>query len=470
MEYPKIETYKNGRIHFIGIGGTSMHGLALMLQSLGYTVTGSDRGESNFTERLQKAGIPVMIGQKEENVQGASLVVFSAAIKPENPERAGARRLGIPELERSELLGQISAHYRQVVGVAGCHGKTTMSSMLAKIAMDAGLDPTVHVGGFVDLLGGGVRLGHSPLFVTEACEYVDSYLHLHPTVEIVSNIDNDHLDYFKTEENIYKSFESYVSLLPQDGLLIVCADDEKAGRLGREAKAQGRRVAAYGIGAGDWRAKNITADHLGDTAFDVLREGEFAAHVTLLEPGDHNVRNALAAIAAAAELGVLPEAAAKSLESYRLTRRRFERMGSLKGARVFHDYAHHPAEIGACLQGAKSVCAGRVIAVFQCNSYTRAKTLFSTVQDLRGCFDCAALVLVPDIYPGREVDTGLVHAKDMVAAINESGVKAEYLPTFEEIRARLDEVVQPEDVVVTLGSGDVYKKTALLLDAPAEGR
>lgn len=464
MEYPKIEQYKDKRIHLIGVGGTSMHGLALMLNRLGYVVTGSDRGESTFTDRLRQANIPVMIGQKAENVHGAGLVVYSAAIKPENPERAEAARLGIPELERSELLGQLSAHYGEVVGVAGCHGKTTTTSMIAKIALEAGLDPTVHVGGFVDFLEGGVRLGESELFVTEACEYVDSYLRLHPTIEVVSNIDNDHLDYFKNEENIFKSFEQYVSLLPDSGMLAVCVDDAKAQKLGKEAKAAGKQVVTYGISGGEWRATNIAADTEGDTAFDLLHDGAFVCRVTLAVPGEHNIRDALAAIAVTNRLGVAPADAAKSLSTYHLTRRRFEPMGKFNGARVYHDYAHHPAEIAACLQGAKSVCAGKLYAVFQCNSYTRAKTLFSTVHDLRGCFACADLVLVPDIYPGREVDTGIVHARDMVKAINESGTAAEYLATFEEIRDRLRAVVTKDDMIVTLGSGDVYKKTALLTD------
>ena len=239
-----IDAYKGKRIHLIGIGGTSMNGLAMILKNLGYEVTGSDKGESLFTQPLRDMGIPVMIGQKEENVHGAALVVYSAAIKPNNPEREEAKRLCIPEMERSVLLGQISGHYKTVVGVAGCHGKTTMTSMIAKIAIDAMLDPTVHVGGFVDFLGGGIALGKSQLFITEACEYVDSYLTLHPTIEIISNIDNDHLDYFKTEENIYRSFEKYAALLPEDGLLIAGYDDEKARRL---AAACNRRVLTFGL-------------------------------------------------------------------------------------------------------------------------------------------------------------------------------------------------------------------------------
>ena len=453
-----INDFKGKRLHLIGIGGTSMHGLAMILSHKGYQVTGSDRGESPFTARLRELGIPVVIGQKAENVHGADLVIYSAAIKPENPERAEARRLGIPEMERSVLLGQISSQFESVIGVAGCHGKTTITSMIALICMEAQLDPTVHVGGFVDFLQGGIALGHSGLFVTEACEYVDSYLQLHPSIEVVNNIDNDHLDYFKNEENIYRSFLRYTRLLPEDGMLFACFDDEKVRRLAQEC---GRPVTTYGLTGGDYTARNIAADAQGDTSFEVLYQGEPLTTITLAVPGRHNVIDALAALAVTRHLGVDTAVIAAALSKYRLTRRRFELLGTMKGARVYHDYAHHPAEVAACLQGARSVCTGKLHVVFQCNSYTRAKTLFC---ENVHCFRDADEVLVPDIYPGREVDTGIVHARDMVAGINAGGTKAVYLPTFPEIRQYLDQAVQPGDMIVTLGSGDVYAKSSIFVD------
>lgn len=453
-----IDDFKGKRLHLIGVGGTSMHGLAMILAHRGYEVTGSDRGESPFTARLRELGISVVIGQKAENVRGADMVIYSAAIKPENPERAEAKRLGIPEMERSVLLGQLSSQFGKVVGVAGCHGKTTITSMTALICMEAGLDPTVHVGGFVDFLQGGIALGQSDLFVTEACEYVDSYLQLRPSVEVINNIDNDHLDYFKNEENIYRSFLNYTQLLPDDGMLFACADDEKVRRLAEEC---GRPVTTYGLTAGDYTARNIAADDKGDTSFEVLYKGEPLVNITLAVPGRHNVIDALAALAVTRHLGADLNTIAAALAKYRLTRRRFELLGSMKGARVYHDYAHHPAEVAACLQGARSVCAGRLYVVFQCNSYTRARTLFC---ENVHCFKDADEVLVPDIYPGREVDTGIVHARDMVAGICEGGAKGIYLPTFPEIRAHLDEVIEPGDMIVTLGSGDVYAKSSIFVD------
>jgi UDP-N-acetylmuramate--alanine ligase len=452
-----IRDYKSKRIHLIGIGGTSMNALAMMLKNLGYEVTGSDRGESLFTQPLRDMGIPVTIGQREENVHGAALVVYSAAIKPENPERVEAKRLGIPEMERSVLLGQISGQYGTVVGVAGCHGKTTMTSMIAKVTIDAKLDPTVHVGGFVDFLGGGTALGKSDLFVTEACEYVDSYLTLHPTIAVISNIDNDHLDYFKTEENIYRSFEKYAALLPEDGLLIAGYDDEKVRKL---AKDSGRKTITFGLTGGDYSAKDIKAGHDGITRFTVTKGGEPVAEVALTMPGEHNVQNALAAFAVCEALGVPANRIADSLADYRLTRRRFEYYGDMCGAKVYHDFAHHPSEIKACLQGARSVCDGKLYAVLQCNSYTRAKTLFTGDMTCMKDADCA---IVPDIYPGRETDDGTVHAKDIVKAIEDSGIRALYLPTFEDIKAWLKENLRPGDMVVTMGSGDVYQQTKIFL-------
>lgn len=455
-----LKDFKGGELYFCGIGGTSMSGLAQICRAQGYRVRGSDRVESPFTRELEAQGLAVIIGQKAENVEGTSLFVYSAAIKPEHPERAEAARLGIPEMERSVLLGQISRHYRQVICIAGCHGKTTITSMLALMTMKGGLDPTIHVGGMVPFLSGGVRVGGDEIFITEACEYVESFMTLHPTAAALNNIDDDHLDYFRDIDHITETFGHFLELLPDGAPLYGGMDDPRVEALLAEDRFQRLKITGYGLHAGDYRAENLHPDG-GGVAFDVTFRGDVLGTARLAVPGKHNVVDALCAIAIARDLGVDFSTIAEALAEYRLTGRRFEHMGDIDGVAIYHDYAHHPAEIATCLEGAKSVCSGKLWALFQCNSYSRAKTLFS--KDVT-CFASADGVLVPDIYPGREVDDGSVHARDMVAAINagEGTEKALYIPTFEEIATYLKAHWQPGDMVVTLGSGDVYVQTPKL--------
>ena len=445
------------KIHLIGIGGCSMNGLAQILRARGYEVKGSDSAVSPFTERLEELGIPVTIGQKAENVGDADLVVYSAAIKPENPERAEAARLGIPELERSVVLGQLTEGYKDVVGIAGCHGKTTITSMLALISHMGGMDATVHIGGFVEFLQGGTRIGSHDLFITEACEYVESFLTLRPTVALINNIDNDHLDYYKTIDNIVKAFEKFIGLLPEDGCFIACTDDFRVKKL--FDNFPGNKL-SYGMADADYTPANLTYDNEGCPSFDLCYKGEPMGNIKLHVPGSHGVIDAMAAAVVALHLGGEFKVISEALSAFRNTRRRFEFYGERDGIRVYHDYAHHPSENRAALDAASRVQHNRLWCVFQCNSYTRAKTLFTGVVD---CFNQADAVLVPDIFPGREKDDGSVHARDMVAGINAGGGNGIYLPTFEDIRAWLDENAAPGDIVITLGSGDVYIQTKKLL-------
>lgn len=451
-------------IHLIGIGGCSMNGLAQILRARGYNVKGSDSAESPFTERLKELGVPVAIGQKAENVEGSDLVIYSAAIKPENPERVRARELGIPEMERSVALGKISEAYSEVVGIAGCHGKTTITSMLALIAEKGGVDATIHVGGFVEFLQGGTRIGNSDLLITEACEYVESFLTLHPTVALINNIDDDHLDYFKDIDHITEAFRKFVRLIPAGGLFIGCTDDARVRGLVKEFEGSGINELTYGLEAEhapDYLPVNVSYNRLGCAEFDLTFRGGTIAHVALNVPGRHNMLNAAAAIAVAAAMGADPKAAAEALYHFKNTKRRFEYYGEKNGVRVFHDYAHHPAEIRAAVDCALRTPHEKAYCVFQCNSYTRAKTLFCGHQG--DCFAGIDRVLVPDIYPGREKDDGSVHARDMVRAINEATCNAEYIATFEEISDWLNKNAHEGDIVVTLGSGDVYKQTNKLL-------
>ncbi len=445
------------RIHLIGIGGCSMNGLALILKSQGHEVTGSDRERTQFIDALDKEGIRYSIGHTGEYEGDADLVIYSAAIKPDNPERVLAREKGIPELERSVALGQISERYPEVVAIAGCHGKTTVTAMLAVINARAKTDATIHVGGYVEFLGGGVHVGSREQFVTEACEYVESFLTLKPTVALINNIDDDHLDYYENIDAIVAAFERFLALLPEDGTFVACVDDPRVKAL---ADASDKTVVSYGLTGGDYNAADVVFDEAGNAGFTVLRRGGTLGRVQLSVPGLHNVVNALGAIAVADRSGVPFDVLAGALNEFRNTRRRFEYYGERDGVRVFHDYGHHPNEIRATLDAAKRVPHNHLYCVFQCNSYTRARTLFC---DNVTCFTDADSVLVPDIYPGREKDTGIVHARDMVAAINETSRNATYIPTFEEIRDYLDAHAEPGDLVVTVGSGDVYRQTRKLL-------
>ena len=445
------------RIHFIGIGGCSMSGIARILKAQGHEVTGSDRDRTQFTDRLEQDGITVYYGHKAEQVGNADLIVYSAAIKPENPERAYGREHGIPELERSVALGQLSARFHEVVAVAGCHGKTTITSMLAFVNEQAHLDATVHVGGFMELLGGGVRLGHSDLFITEACEYVESFLTLKPTIAIVNNIDNDHLDYYGDIDRIVAAFKKFLALVPKTGHILACIDDAYVRDL---LPTLGDNVITYGLASGDVHAGAMEFDALGHPSFDLFDRGERIGRVTLNVPGRHNVLNALAAYAASKLCGVSFSDYAAAMERFRNTSRRFELLGEKNGVKVFHDYGHHPNEIKETLAAATHVPHGKIFCVFQCNSFTRARTLFC---ENVTCFADADEVLVPDIYPGREVDTGIVHARDMVAGINRETHNAQYLGTFENIAAYLDAHAVPGDIVITVGSGDVYRQSQKLL-------
>ncbi len=457
----KLENVK--KIHLIGVGGCSMNGLAQILRARGYEVGGSDRSVSPFTERLVELGIPVTIGQKAENVDGCDLVIYSAAIKPDNPERVRARELGIPEMERSVALGWLSENYRNVVGIAGCHGKTTITSMLALIAEKGGLDATVHVGGFVEFLKGGTRLGSHDLFITEACEYVESFLTLRPTVALINNIDDDHLDYFKDIDHITDAFRKFVALIPEGGMFIGCTDDERVRGLLEEYRGRVAEL-TYGLDTAfgpDYYPENAVYDEFGCPSYDLMFRGENVGRVALHVPGRHNMLNSVAAMAVALSHGTGFDTAADALSHFENTRRRFEYYGERNGVRVFHDYAHHPAEIRAAVDSALRTPHKDVYCVFQCNSYTRAKTLFCGHQG--DCFKGVKKVLVPDIYPGREKDDGSVHARDMVKAINEATDNALYVPTFEEISDWLLENASAGDIVVTLGSGDVYIQTKKLL-------
>ena len=459
MEVKDLKVFSDGRIHFIGIGGCSMSGLALILKSIGYRVSGSDIQESDFTEKLIEAGIDVKIGHDAANVEDAVLCVYSAAIKPENAERKRAADLDIPMIDRASLLGLLSNEYENVICIAGCHGKTTITSMTALIIEKANIDATVHVGGMVDFLGSGVRLGKTKNnFVTEACEYVESFLKLNPTHILINNIDDDHLDYYRDIDHIYETFVKFVQLLPKDGKLFVSKDDALAYQL----KDEPYDLTEYGIAENNgFTVANVSYSKEGFPSFDVVKQGEVFGRIALEVPGQHNMANALAAFAVChVVFGIDVKTAADALKDYRLVGRRFEYMGEKNGVTIVHDYAHHPSEITACLDAATRVPHNKLWTVFQCNSFTRAKTLKKKYALSFGQSD---FVIVPDIYPGRDIDRGEIHARDLVSAIKPNAKAVSYIATFEEINTFLETHAEAGDLVVTLGSGDVYRQTRKLL-------
>jgi UDP-N-acetylmuramate--alanine ligase len=453
-----LNQFQGKRIHFIGIGGCSMSGLAQILKTNGFLVTGSDLRESAFTEKLKALQIPFSIGHDEKNAVGADLMIYSAAIKPTNPEYAYAQAHNIPMLERSVLLGILSSKYSRVACISGCHGKTTITSMLALIMQEANVDCTVHVGGMVDFLGGGVKLGTSDIFITEACEYVKSFLTLSPKYILVNNIDDDHLDFYKDIEDIYQTFAEFVRKLGNDSVLFLNETDAMTMRLKSEVNC---RVVTYGTDSSNWNLANVAFNEMGSGSATLVHAGKPAVQIALNVPGLHNLQNAMAAAIYAHEVfGVDLETCARALAHYHLAGRRFELVGERDGVKIFHDYAHHPSEIKACLQAAHIYPHKKLWVVFQCNSFTRARTL--KVKYGLAFYD-ADEVLVPDLYPGRDIDRGDIHATDLVAEINKNSGNAKYLPTFQEIKHYLLANWKEGDIVVTLGSGDVNKQQLVFL-------
>ena len=456
----KIDFNQPCHIHFIGIGGISMSGLAEILLEEGFTVSGSDNKESALTDHLSQNGATVFYGQKASNIiDGIDLVVYTAAIHEDNEEFAEAKRQNLPMLSRAELLGQLMTNYKTPVAISGTHGKTTTTSMLSHIALAADLDPTISVGGILKAIEGNIRVGGPDLFITEACEYTNSFLHFFPKIGIILNVDADHLDFFKDLDDIRNSFHLFAKLLPENGTLVINGDIDKIEEITSDLSC---RVITFGKEASlDYSAANITYNEQGNASFDVVKDGQNVAHLALAVGGEHNVYNALAAIAVADILGVPAETIQTGLASFHGTDRRFEYKGEVGGVTIIDDYAHHPTEIAATLKSAAHYPHKKLWCIFQCNSYTRAKTL---MEKYGKCFEDADEVLVPDIYPGRDIDTGIVHAKDLVAKIANNGTKVEYLPTFEDIRDYLHAHWQPGDLVVAVGSGDVFKKVRLVLE------
>ncbi len=450
MKTAHIRDIPGGKIHMIGIGGSSMSGLAEMLIDQGYTVTGSDRDETYLVHFVREKNAQVFIGHKAENVHGADLVVYSAAIAKDNPERVEAAKLGIPSVERAELLGQLMEGFSQAVGICGAHGKTTVTSMLSQILLENGMDPSIHIGGRLDAVGGSTRVGHSPIFVAEACEYNRSFLHLSPTVAVVLNIDADHLDCYRDIDEIEQTFGQYLALLPENGTAIGNGDDE---RIMRQFSRLNRRKILFGFGKElEWHPENLKEDGRGYASFDLFHNGEKAASVRMGVPGMFNVMNAMAALATAVHLGVSPEKAAETLARFTGAHRRFELTDTIDGVEIFHDYGHNPAEMRNALSIARKRCKGRLWAVMQPHTFSRVRTLFD---QYLSCTEEADITLVTDICAAREKDPGDLNSGMLVSGMKEHGINAVWTPSFDDTETYLKQHWKPGDLVITMGCGDI---------------
>ncbi|HHV97118.1 MAG TPA: UDP-N-acetylmuramate--L-alanine ligase [Clostridiaceae bacterium] len=447
------------KIHFIGIGGISMSGLAEILFDLGYIVSGSDENKSSITDKLQSKGIDVFIGHNPQNIKNPDLVVYTAAVKDDNPELEKARALGIKTIDRATLLGEIMKKYPYSIGVSGTHGKTTTTSMISLIMLEAGLDPTIHIGGELDYICGTTKTGNSDYFVTEACEYKDSFLKFYPYIAVILNIDLDHVDYFKDIEQIMDSFVNYASHVKEGGCVIACGDDGNVLSILDRISAP---VIIYGLNNKNctWSAKDISFDASGYSSFTVLKDGREMETIKLYVPGIHNVYNSLAAIATCYRLGCSMAAIKKGLNKFTGTHRRFEEKGIFKGVKIIDDYAHHPSEIKATLKAAKSRGFSKIWCIFQPHTYTRTK---SFLKDFASSFNDADTVIVTDIYAAREKDTGEIHSRILAEEINCVSGNAIYMSDFQSIANYIKDNVSTGDVVITMGAGDVYKVGDILL-------
>jgi len=446
-------------VHFVGIGGISMSGLAQILLESDYNITGSDINESNLISKLRKNGALVSIPHDPKNVEAAELVVYTAAVKQDNCEILRAKELGIPTIDRATFLGMIMKNYKYGIAIAGCHGKTTTTSIISIIIKNAQLDPTILIGGEIEAIDGNVRVGKSDYFVTEACEYCESFLKFYPFVAAVLNIEKDHLDYYKDIDHIISAFKKFVKLVPKDGSLVVCSDNKYALDISKEVDC---KVLTYGIkNKADFYAKNIRYDNLGHPTFEVRHRSKKLGTFSLGIPGEHNVLNALAAIVIAYNAGIHMDTVKKSLKEFKGTYRRFDIKGTRNNITVVDDYAHHPTEIKATLQAAKQFQHQKIWCVFQPHTYTRTRTLFNEFSE---AFYDADNVIITDIYAAREKDTGIINPSELVDSINKFSANAVYRNDFRSIADLIAKEAHPGDIIFTMGAGDVFKLAPMILD------
>ena len=431
-----------------------MSAIAKVLLHGGVKVSGSDSKRSKATEELEELGAVIYEGHSADNITNPDLVVYTAAVNDSNPEMQRAKELGIATVSRAEMLGRIMKNYQKAISVAGTHGKTTTTSMMTYVLMKALTDPTVMVGGELDIIDGNFRIGKSEYFLTESCEYCRSFLSFFPTVAIILNVEEDHLDYYKDLDDIKSAFTDFAALIPSDGVLVVCADSANTMQCLDRAKA---KPITYGFDQGEYRPCNLTFDDFGYPTFDIYNGGEKLTTLTLSVVGRHNVLNATAVYAASLAMGLDADAIKAGLEGYAGTKRRFENKGYYNGALIVDDYAHHPTEIEATFASVKKIKHNTVWCIFQPHTYTRTKALFDDFAKVLSGVD---RVIVTDIYAAREKDTGLVHARELADAIP----SAKYIADFDEIASYIKKVAQKGDIIITMGAGNVVDIGEMIKD------
>lgn len=445
-----LSEYK--KIYFAGIGGISMSGLAEILYNNNHEIEGSDNSESEITKHLESTGIKVFIGQKPENVSDdIDLFVYTAALRQDNPEIVEAKRKGIKIIDRAELLGSMMRYYTYPISVSGTHGKTTTSSMISEILLSSDCDPAITVGGILPSIGGNFRVGANKYFVVESCEYCDSFLKFNPYSAIILNIDYDHADYFKSLDQLYVSFNTFAKKIPKDGFLVINDDIQKADKVLDGVSCE---IIKYGTKNKDgWRVENVKFNEKGFGSYTAVLDGEKICDIELSVPGEYNVSNSLAALALCFRHKIPIESIQKGLKNFKGTNRRFEYKGSFNGVTVIDDYAHHPTEIKSTLKAAKANKINKLWCVFQPHTFSRTKSL---IKEFSEAFDDADNIIILDIYPAREKFDSTIHSKDLADLIAKRGKNVLYIESFEKASEYLISHCIPDDMLITMGAGDVY--------------
>lgn len=458
----QIQFDKPVHVHFIGIGGISMSGLAEILLSRKFPVSGSDSHESALTDQLAAQGAVVHYPQMAENItDDIDVVVYTAAIHPDNPEFRAAQEKNLPMLTRAQLLGEIMRNYKEAINVSGTHGKTTTTSMITEILLEAHKDPTVSVGGMLKDIGGNIRVGGQETFVVEACEYTNSFLSFFPTIEVILNVEADHLDFFKDIDDIRHSFKLFAEKLPEDGLLVINKDIKHSEYFTQALKC---RVVTFGHEKdADYTANFISYDKFAHPSYTLFYKGEELAQVELGVTGEHNIYNSLAAVAVARSLDIPMETILRGLKRFTGTDRRFQKKGSVNGFTIIDDYAHHPQEIAATIEAAKKYPHRKLWIVFQPHTYSRTAAL---LDDFAGALSQADEIVLADIYAAREKNTIGISSDDLRKHMLEQNTNVYYIPKFEDIEDFLLQHVEEGDVLITMGAGDIYKVGDDLLKQP----